>query len=129
MLGTDLYVGLSHMGENVQLKTQTESGNIIKYTFDGAELVSNNVAESFGAVLDLTVCRERKILFAGINSKVVCLDSDLNRLFETSNQIMVYKVKAHPVKQEVIVCDVMKSLTVYSYDSQKFEVRVRYPNG
>lgn len=53
MLGSDLFVGLTHMGENVQLKTQTESGNIIKYAYDGTELVSKGVAESFGAVLDL----------------------------------------------------------------------------
>jgi hypothetical protein len=37
MLQNDLFVGLTHVSS--QDKTQPESGNIIKYHFDGAELV------------------------------------------------------------------------------------------
>lgn len=37
MLNNDLYVGLTHVSS--EDKTQPESGNIIKYSFDGAELI------------------------------------------------------------------------------------------
>ena len=85
MQGANLMVGLSHMGENMQLKTQTESGNIICYNYDGAELIRKNQCESFGAVLDLCFDKSKNLIFAGINSKLVCFSNDLERLFETTN--------------------------------------------
>ena len=43
---------------------------------------------------------------------------------------MVYKIKIVS-NNEIIVCDVMKSLTIYKYDELKkiFTVKLRYPNG
>lgn len=42
---------------------------------------------------------------------------------------MVYKVKVANDHGVLLVCDVMKSLTIYAFTSNKFEVRARYPNG
>ena len=37
-LDANLFVGLTHMNEEMAVKTQPESGNILKYFFDGAEI-------------------------------------------------------------------------------------------
>lgn len=98
----NLVVGLSKVDESDKVKTQAENGNLVKYSFDGVELVRELSVEAFGAVLSICykpeVTRanvaevEPPLLFAGINSKVVCFSKDLERLFETQTQIMVYKV-------------------------------------
>lgn len=55
MLDANLFVGLTKMEEQSLVKTQPESGLIIKYAFDGAELIKMSQCESFGAVLDSSV--------------------------------------------------------------------------
>lgn len=88
--------------------------------------------ESFGAVLDMCSYsgdEEDKFIFAGINSKLVCFNSEMARVSEIESQIMVYKVKVVNSTIELLVCDIMKSLTVYTYAQQKFTVKARYPNG
>lgn len=76
----------------------------------------------------LSLASNGEYVFAGINSKVVCFSQELERVAESESQILVYKV--HCAKgNEVIVADVMKSLTVYWFVNRKFEVYKRYPNG
>ena len=38
ILNSNLFVGLTYMGPQASIKTQSENGNIIKFSFDGAEL-------------------------------------------------------------------------------------------
>ena len=112
---SSIFVGLTLMSPEALKKTQPESGNIIKYVFDGVELTRETQCESFGSVMDLAIGGGAGVLFAGINSKLVAFDFSLTRLHEVQGQILVYKVKAAG-KDSVIVTDAMKSLTVYSYN-------------
>lgn len=89
MLADHLFVGLTHLSE-ISL-TQPESGNIIKYHFDGAELTRVGQCESFGSILSLAT--DDEYIFAGINSKLVCFTQELDRVAESESQILVYKVK------------------------------------
>jgi len=53
----------------------------------------------------------------------------MNRIAETDSQIIVYKVKSINA-EELLVADVMKSLTVYKFtDQNKFKQKAHYPNG
>jgi hypothetical protein len=79
---SSIFVGLTHLSPDELKKTQPESGNIIKYIFDGAELIRETQCESFGSVMDLAYNPETRLLFAGINSKIVAFDTDLQRLNE-----------------------------------------------
>ena len=123
MLADHLFVGLTHLSETSS--TQPESGNIIKYHFDGAELTRVGQCEAFGAILSLAT--DNEYIFAGINSKLVCFTQDLDRVAESESQILVYKVKCE--RNEVLVCDVMKSLTVYTFSNRQFRLLSKYPNG
>ena len=64
----------------------------------------------------LSLATDQEYLFAGINSKIVCFDQDLDRLAESESQILVYKVKCF--QNEILVCDVMKSLATYGFRDQ-----------
>ena len=44
----------------------------------------------------------------------------MTRIKETESQILVYKVKVIN-EEDLIVCDVMKSLTIYSYSKGEFK--------
>lgn len=81
--------------------------------------------EAFGAILSLAT--DNEYIFAGINSKLVCFTQDLDRVAERESQILVYKVKCE--RNEVLVCDVMKSLTVYTFSNRQFRLLSKYPNG
>jgi hypothetical protein len=42
---------------------------------------------------------------------------------------MIYKIKANEDESEILVADLIKSLTVYSFEDSKLQVKSRYPNG
>ena len=72
--------------------------------------------ETFGAVNDLCCLPLSKKVVAGINAKVVCYDEDLIlKVCQVESQILIYKVKANEDESEILVADLIKSLTVYSF--------------
>ena len=106
------------MEENALEKTQTENGNIVSYIFDGFQLTRERSVETFGAVIDLCSLYKSKKIVAGINSKVVCFDEDLLlKVCQIESQIMIYKIKASGDESEILVADLIKSLTIYSFEN------------
>ena len=79
-MDSKLYLGLTYMGGDAKLKTQSENGNIVCYSFNGCQLTREYSAETYGAVLDLCALHTQKVLVAGINSKVVLFDDELTNI-------------------------------------------------
>ena len=86
--------------------------------------------EAFGAVNDLCCLHEQKKILAGINAKLVCFDEDLIfKVCQLESQVLIYKIKVNEDESEILVADLVKSLTVYSFKNQQLQIKNRYPNG